>query len=167
MDLNPYQPPNAKLTDDSMSMDIELADRSQRFGAVLLDGLIGLIVAIPITFGLGIFDYVRRGQQAPWSLTVASAALGFLGFIVLQSYYLKKHGQTIGKKIVGIRIATQDNHIPGIAKLLLLRYLPIRIAAVIPFVGGLYALIDALFIFRQDRRCLHDLIAATKVVKVK
>ncbi len=31
----------------------------------------------------------------------------------------------------------------------------------IPF----YSLVDALFIFRSDRRCIHDLIAGTVVVK--
>ena len=30
--------------------------------------------------------------------------------------------------------------------------------AAIPGIGNLYALVDVLFIFREDRRCLHDLI---------
>jgi len=29
----------------------------------------------------------------------------------------------------------------------------------------LFHLVDCLFIFRQDRRCLHDLIAGTRVVR--
>jgi uncharacterized RDD family membrane protein YckC len=29
----------------------------------------------------------------------------------------------------------------------------------------LYGLVDALFIFREDKRCLHDLIAGTIVVR--
>ena len=34
----------------------------------------------------------------------------------------------------------------------------------VPFVGGLVSLVDALLIFRDDRRCLHDEIADTIVV---
>jgi uncharacterized RDD family membrane protein YckC len=86
---------------------------------------------------------------------------------LLHGYYLKVGGQTIGKKIVGIRIADLNNNIPGFAKVLGLRYLPIQAAALIPIVGFLYPLVDVLFIFFPDRRCLHDLIAGTKVVKVK
>ncbi len=93
--------------------------------------------------------------------------LGFIGFILLNGYYLKKDSQTIGKRIVGIRIVDMDNQILTLGKILVLRYLLIRIAAMIPFAGGLYGFVDMLFIFRQNRRCLHDLIAGTKVVKVK
>jgi uncharacterized RDD family membrane protein YckC len=32
-------------------------------------------------------------------------------------------------------------------------------------IGWIFALVDALFIFREDRRCLHDFIAGTRVVR--
>ena len=35
----------------------------------------------------------------------------------------------------------------------------------IPVAGGIFALADLLFIFREDRRCLHDHIAGTRVVR--
>jgi uncharacterized RDD family membrane protein YckC len=167
MEVNPYQPPSAKLIDESVTTEVELAGRGQRLGAAILDTFVGVAVAIPLMFALGTFGYIRRGQQLPWPLHVASAVLGFLGFVLLHGYYLKISGQTIGKRIVGIRIADLDNSIPKFAKVLGLRYLPIQIATLIPVAGALYALVDALFIFFPDRRCLHDLIAGTKVVKVK
>ncbi|MBD3392455.1 MAG: hypothetical protein GF418_10265 [Chitinivibrionales bacterium] len=34
----------------------------------------------------------------------------------------------------------------------------------IPILGSLFALINVLFVFREDHRCIHDLIAGTKVV---
>jgi uncharacterized RDD family membrane protein YckC len=36
----------------------------------------------------------------------------------------------------------------------------------IPLLGGLFSLVNVCFIFRDDRRCIHDLIADTIVVKV-
>jgi len=50
-------------------------------------------------------------------------------------------------------------------KLVGLRYVPVWLASSIPFIGGFLALIDILFIFREDRRCVHDMIAGTVVVE--
>jgi uncharacterized RDD family membrane protein YckC len=36
----------------------------------------------------------------------------------------------------------------------------------IPVVNFILPLLDALFIFREDRRCIHDLIAGTKVIQL-
>lgn len=36
----------------------------------------------------------------------------------------------------------------------------------IPCIGSIYALVDIVFIFREDRRCLHDLLASTVVVDI-
>ena len=46
------------------------------------------------------------------------------------------------------------------------RMLPVSIASAIPIIGSFLVLIDTLMIFRSDRRCLHDLIAHTQVLKV-
>ena len=35
----------------------------------------------------------------------------------------------------------------------------------VPFIGGVYALVDCLLIFRASHKCLHDNIADTIVVK--
>jgi hypothetical protein len=36
----------------------------------------------------------------------------------------------------------------------------------IPFIGNFVNLADALFIFGEEHRCLHDHIAGTKVISV-
>jgi hypothetical protein len=51
-----------------------------------------------------------------------------------------------------------------VGEILLKRYLPIWIVAMIPL-GGLLILVDVLMIFRQNHRCLHDDIADTVVVQ--
>jgi uncharacterized RDD family membrane protein YckC len=35
----------------------------------------------------------------------------------------------------------------------------------IPLVGLLFWLVDSCFIFREDQRCLHDLVAGTRVIR--
>ncbi len=57
-----------------------------------------------------------------------------------------------------------DNTDASITKLIGLRYLPLSIAVLIPYVGMIFVFIDPLFIFREERRCIHDFIAGTKVV---
>ena len=165
MQENPYQPPGAKLVDESAQTGITLADRGQRFAAAILDALLGLAIGVPLMLVLGTFDYIRRGVTPPWSLLVAGAVLGFLGFLLVHGYFLKTNGQTVGKKVLGIRIADLDGKLPPLAKIIGLRYLPIQVVAVVPILGSIYPLVDVLFIFREDRRCIHDLIAGTKVVK--
>jgi uncharacterized RDD family membrane protein YckC len=61
-----------------------------------------------------------------------------------------------------IRIVTYPSgENPGFVKAALVRgFVNALIANFVPF----YALVDACFIFREDRRCLHDLIAETTVV---
>ena len=36
----------------------------------------------------------------------------------------------------------------------------------IPVVGGLFGLLDALYIFGDEHQCIHDKIAGTKVISV-
>ena len=86
-------------------------------------------------------------------------------FMAINSYLLLTKGQTLGKWMLGIRIVdAESNGAATAVKLLGLRYVLVMLVAVIPIIGGLLGVIDFLFIFREDRRCVHDLIAGTKVV---
>ncbi|SER20955.1 RDD family protein [Amphritea atlantica] len=90
----------------------------------------------------------------------------FFGFLLLNIYLLLKSGQTVGKKIVGIRVVTVESQaVPSFESIYIARYLPFFLVYILPFVGPIFSLIDVLFIFRRDRRCLHDLLAKTLVVR--
>jgi len=68
----------------------------------------------------------------------------------------------LGKKLAGIRIVlkdTQENG--GFAVNVLKRGVLNGLLSLIPG----YFLADSLFIFREDRRCLHDMIAGTVVIQ--
>ena len=143
---------------------MELASRRQRLGAVLIDMGIGVMYAIPLFYLFGGFRYVNQRMAEPTSTKIVIGLLGFVLFIVVHAYFLKKDGQTIGKKLVGIKIVDLNNNVPGLWKIITMRYLPME-AALVPVLGPIFGLVDSLLIFRADRRCVHDHIAGTKVVK--
>jgi uncharacterized RDD family membrane protein YckC len=77
------------------------------------------------------------------------------------------HGQTVGKRLLGIRIVrVQDDANPGFVHAVLLRSVVPIIIRAIPMFGLGFWLVDVGCIFRTDKRCLHDLIAGTKVVQI-
>jgi uncharacterized RDD family membrane protein YckC len=105
--------------------------------------------------------------------------LGLLGdaIFVVNIYFLANRGQTIGKYFRGIRIVqSQNGEDAGLDKLLVMRQLPYIILYtfinadafnhpnMLILVPMSAILLDVLFIYRRDRRCLHDLIAGTKVI---
>jgi len=105
-------------------------------------------------------------QTASLVEMVGHGVAGIVIFLVLHGYFLATRGQTIGKIAAGVRIVDfHTGQLLSFGKLIGLRVIPVWVAAVVPFAGGCLALIDILFIFGNDRRCVHDLIAGTKVVE--
>lgn len=143
----------------------ELASRWKRFGGALIDGLITLAVTLPVMAITGVLKQTQQGHPMTIGQRVFFFIFSIAVFLVIQGYLLAKHGQTVGKKLVGSRIARiTDGQIFSIGPLLGLRYLPLWVIYQIPFVGVIFSLADVLFIFRKDKRCIHDLIAGSQVV---
>ncbi len=168
---NPYAAPGAAVRDMRDEADVVLATRLARLGAALIDSAIVMLplmmIAVPAYQG-----YVARanGMPAPGAALGSTAmmllGLGFLAFSVLQLVLLYRHGQTVGKKIVGIRIVRPDGGRASFPRLFFLRYGVPSLIGWIPLVGPIFALVNVLFIFGEERRCLHDRIADTIVVNV-
>ena len=134
------------------------AGRGRRLGAVLLDGVLTTPLAL-IAQGWG---YADTNTVDP----VGAVALA--GFLILQNiqiYLLAVSGQTIGKRTLRIRIvdARTGDH-PSWFRLVVLRVFVNRILVAATLL--LYGLMDALFIFRDDRRTIHDRLARTRVDRV-
>jgi uncharacterized RDD family membrane protein YckC len=175
----PSAPPVAELpvlpsapvsSTDSSSASLELtpASRWLRLGAFLLDSIIGGLLMLPafgVLFSAGFFT--NPNQPNVPLLLAGKGMLAFTALILLsiQIYLLTTRGQTMGKKLLGIKIVNFDDETnPGFVKAFLLRVLVNGLIGAIPFIGMVYSLVDLGFIFRADRRCLHDYIAGTKVV---
>lgn len=170
-DQNPYSSPQADfgaIAPESYLGSGELADRLPRFLAAFIDGLILMVpmIVIGILLGvvlavLGIADGILGGLI----MTVASLAGVVACFVLINGKLLSEQGQTWGKKIMEIRIVNDDGSRANFQDILLKRYLPVWVAGMIPIIGGVITLVDSLLIFRENRKCLHDDIAGTKVIK--
>lgn len=164
---NPYAAPTANLEiEGDANKPIELATRGARFGGAIIDAVISILVTFPLIYITGYWDNLMEGTSTTVMQTVMLGVLALVMYFVIHGYFLARDGQTVGKKMVGTRIVSvETDKILPLSKIFLLRVLPLNIVASLPIIGSLLAIIDVLFIFRKDQRCVHDLIAGTKVVK--
>lgn len=131
----------------------QLASRLDRWLASTIDGL-GLLVILPVILVAPLINN--------YTIIVFLVFLALSIFLLVQAYFLSTAGQSIGKilmriKIVEIGTGRNGGFVPNV----LLRFLVgVVLLGTIPF----YPVIDTLFIFREDKRCIHDLIAGTCVV---
>lgn len=167
-DSNPYQAPAAQLQSDDGEV---LAERGTRLGATLIDGLIGLAVMTPIMWLGGYLaaaiDAARSGQQIGFGLQLVWFCIGLAVFAAVHWWPLHTGGQTWGKRLLGIRIVTLDGRPVTAPRAILARYFPLQLVGAIPCLGALLVLGSICMIFRQDRRCGHDFVAGTRVVRAR
>jgi uncharacterized RDD family membrane protein YckC len=130
----------------------ELASIGSRIVAKLIDA-----AAVMAATLLGLYLGGSDGE-----LAVRLLVTGLVLIIVVQAYLLTRYGQTIGKKCVGIKIVkNRDSSKGGFTSNFPIRSVVNYLIGILPF----YSIIDCLFIFSIDYRCLHDRLAGTKVVK--
>ena len=146
-------------------VNTKLASRWKRLGGSLMDGLISSVIIFPFMFITGVFQRALRGQEMTIEQHITLVIFSWVIFLILNGYLLANRGQTIGKVVVKTKIVDLDGNIPSFGKLLFLRYLVIGLVSQIPIFGGFVGLVNALFIFGKERRCLHDYIAGTRVVE--
>ena len=90
-------------------------------------------------------------------------AYGLSSYVIINYWLLERKGQTLGKWCVDIAIVGNNNEQKTALHIVIYRILAVWLFNLIPIIG----LIDSLFIFRSNRRCIHDLIAGTKVINVE
>jgi uncharacterized RDD family membrane protein YckC len=97
-----------------------------------------------------------------------SGMLFLLGMAVVglvQMILLSVSGQTVAKKIMRIHIVNiMDGSNPGFLGAVLLRAWVPALIIRLPCVANIFALVDILYIFADDRRRVHDHIAGTTVI---
>jgi uncharacterized RDD family membrane protein YckC len=176
---NQFSPPKSFVADLAPdAADTVKAGRGRRLGAKLLDTLLASLLLMPAL----IIAVSRMPNQAlairngSFARDFYTALLGvgmplYAGGLVLLLVWiinlvlLSRNGQTIGKKMLGIRIVRTDGSRATLARLFWLRTFVSGLFTQVPMVGRFYGLVDVLAIFAGPRRCLHDYLADTIVVK--
>lgn len=160
---NPYAPPSAAAQApawaQSFGVTQELATPGSRFVARLLDGFLYLGAALAVGAPLAAF----AGDEA----AAGVAMLAWMAIAIYQWYLISTTGQSLGKKWMRVRIVKLDGSPVDFSSGVLLRIWALHgltLVGSFVFLGSLLPLVDALMIFGDDRRCLHDQLAGTKVI---
>ena len=176
---NPYAPPAAEIVERPIESTAagELASRWQRLGAVMFDGLPTVVALIPFFIGIarkamsGV-AVADTGSLNPAGPFLAAGTLGVVSLVLvgvvmaIQWTLLGVRGQTVGKMVAGIRVVRTDGSRATFFRTVVVRYWPFFLLGLVGNVGSAVGAVDSLFVFRRDKRCLHDLMADTKVVRV-
>jgi uncharacterized RDD family membrane protein YckC len=172
---NPYATVGYNLPsiEETRSGALPLADRGKRLLAAITDMLFQFACMAPggIAMIVGIVNAEKDANGDPQFNALMGIGIGLLLIaalliLVLQLYLMATKSQTVGKYFLKLRI---DDFLTGeranFVKVFVLRGIVNGVLSAIPFfIGNIYAIVDILFIFREDRRCIHDLIAGTRVV---
>jgi uncharacterized RDD family membrane protein YckC len=186
--INTNSSPNETIRQIRVEPKIhELASIQSRALAKIIDLLLWLpIAAIPSFFFnesqyKQLFELQKQMQSAEVASTKAAelqhqlftlipieAWHSMLAYVVImlaiQAFLLTKYGQSIGKKIVGIKIVdAESNGKVNLTRIFLLRSV-VYIILNLLFMP-ISTIIDYAFALGQKRQALHDKIARTKVIK--
>lgn len=167
-----------------MTPPAELASIGARTGAALFNAFIYFFSLLPgfMAMSRGLLEknpQIAQGgipRVEDLDLTGFAEGLvwvgaGLMGALLFQAVLIAVRGQNVGKLVVGVRVVRADTGGPaGFMRGVVLRFsLPVTLIIVLNgffLLGFVFLVVDYAFMFRDDRRCLHDLMAGTKVVKM-
>jgi uncharacterized RDD family membrane protein YckC len=139
-----------------------LAEVGSRFVANLVDNFAFFLPFFGALLALALMG-TKALEVEVGVVVVGLCVLAMLGVLAFQLHLSAQSGQSIGKRLMRIRVVRMDGSPASVLRILLLRNV---VPQLINAGCNLFGLVDALFILGRERRCLHDLIADTIVVKV-
>ena len=147
-------------------LEERLAGRGRRLVSTLIDMLLVPAMTVLLVMITGVTERAEAYRNSTWMLNVLLLAV--VSYLILNGYWLFTRGQTIGKRAMKVAIvATASGERAPFWKLVCIRalFFPLLFTMISPMLAIL-PIADQGFVFRKNRRCLHDLAAGTSVVKV-
>jgi len=156
-----------------MSDGLFLAGRFRRLVATVIDAILVPAVTVVMVMIAGVVEHAEDYTDNWWMLWVFLLAI--VSYLLLNGYGLWRRGQTLGKQVMGVAIVPATSGGDGqygrtpapLWKLICVRalFFPLLFVSVVPWIAAL-PIIDQLLIFMKNRRCLHDLVSGTVVVRL-
>ncbi|BFM09407.1 RDD family protein [Halioxenophilus aromaticivorans] len=166
MEANIYKTPEAELAQQVKTEETDLASRGNRFIAALFDSLIIFPFTVLLMRYTGVFEAMSSGKEPALKSTLILTLASIAIFLAINGWLLFRDGQTLGKKLFRVKIVTLAGSKASVADLAK-RYGFSWAIGYLPVIGVIASLVNVLFIFGKERRCLHDFVAGTKVIAVK
>ena len=177
------------------TVEVDLASAGSRIGAALLNGVFNLLAYIPLIVAIVQEGGYNTRAQGLEKLSTDDTGLmgwlmGVLVYGIVQIFYMSRDGQSLGKKVLGIRVLKTDGQNPGFLGTVLIREIGYGLVLFLISVGiGMLgvlmggenlgdilvnlvqfgasgACVVMLFQMKNDRRTLQDMMANTVVVKL-
>jgi uncharacterized RDD family membrane protein YckC len=141
----------------------------RRLLATTIDFILVPVCALLIMLVTGALEHAED-YAGDYQVPVRILLLGVSSYLLLNGWLLYRRSQTVGKLLLGVKIiSAQSSAAPALWKLLCVRALFFPLLYLVIFFGlvpwlVLLPLVDVIFIFGKQRRCLHDYAAGTLVV---
>jgi uncharacterized RDD family membrane protein YckC len=140
----------------SGSAELDYAGAGKRFVGSFVDGL---LFAVPAALAMFALAFGRQSALSFGESTLGVTLFISVGFLVYDALMTANGGQTLGKKAAGTRVVTVEGN--DVAP----REAWIRAGSrIVMQLTRVLGLVDALFVFSERGRTLHDRIARTVVV---
>ncbi|HFB2546838.1 TPA: RDD family protein [Neisseria gonorrhoeae] len=173
---------------NGQEIEVGIAGAGDRILAALLNQLFTFLILLVPFVGLIAFAVKNEGRiggrEEIFGLLLGMTSFwvglaGILAYTVIQIYYMSRDGQSLGKKIMRIRVLKTDGRNPGFVGTVLVR--EIAWSVLVAIIAGLavgengenainllafLANFVLLFMVKRDRRTLYDILADTVVVKL-
>jgi len=142
-----------------IAAEYTLAGRGMRLLGFVVDSLLFIVVS-------GARVIIRAAGYDTLATVMGTCLL--LALAGLQIWLLATRGQTPGKILTKMAIVDPVTGFPpGFLRAAVIRQGPQTLLSFVYAPAGLaYLLVDSLFIFSSSRRCLHDRLADTTVIRV-
>ena len=160
---NDFDIQNTKTDSKEGSISPRYADLGQRFGAFMLDQIIMMVAILPIAYVSLVLLSSTDGSinqesiMRSWSITLAASVL--IQSVYYAYFLTRREGQTIGKKMMNVRVIKRDGSALSIWDAILRSIIGYTLVILAFGIGFAWAAFD------KQGQGWHDMIADTIVVE--